>query len=863
MASLAFINWPGYVNNGESCYLPVRPEWTRLALVWVPRYMILLLIVIVYTFIYINVTLRMRRFSRLSTMKRASAAQMLDDGSWSYIPSVPPAPTSRRGSEISMDGLERQRTSSAATTMTTEIELLHSRQRIMWNWPSYGTDDDGHIPVPDEVVSSRTLGPSMSHLSTTSRPISSPPKSYIPHDTVDLSPPDYHYQHQASCDGKPICSQCLRRSINCDYHRAIPQTLLDSIPAGSKIVDKDDALSNADAADLLGILKNVQDEDVLDAIQLLRSGYNAAEVGSTLLRHGAGLSNGALTRATLPPSQTSLEFELMMRHPIPYPAWAPVRPSKLNLQYLGLPRKGCWDGTSVNSTTNPLDGQRYTSFFGKRHRESISGVSSIIASPDLTTLYDNRLLGVDISKWTDLPITNEFSITVLSTYLETDHPIISLFDVDLFLEGLLGNIEFCSPLLVNALFSWACQGYMAKEPEAINFAFKFYEEAKKLWKVEKEAGVDHICTVIAVHYLTMTATSLGAGAEYVDFLGDTLEMAKRLELFNADSSDPPKFMIDNSINCQQVRAQTAWALFNSVTILSMHVHKRLLEFSPRFPIPDTRISLVGRNEQSKENKRRSFHSALFRENCKFFSIVHDMLQVIYGPTQIPYADAISLSFAEATYRRLLSWADGLPLEIAQGEQCTHHVMFLHICYHLAILDLFRSLTRQKYGFRIRLRSFDSQEATPEAVNAASVKQLKRIVLLYHLNYPESSFCLFWHSALLYLANAMLREASFSGNDEEVEFYFRLCITSYRTLYNGFRLAKGIALSLLSMALDKGVLGLQEAKAIRKDLELRGKRHDISDRVMEYFVVDLDFAVTNPSAAQAKKLVQNLERTLIS
>ncbi|GKT45213.1 G protein-coupled receptor GPR1 [Colletotrichum spaethianum] len=198
MASLAFIGWPGYVNNGEYCYLPVRPEWSRLALSWVPRYMILFIIVALYAYIYIYVTLRMRRFGRLSAMRRASATQMPDNGHWAHIPSVPTTPTSRRGSETSMEESERRRTSSTATTMTAEIELLHSRQKITWNWPTYGGDDDCRIPVTEEVLSPRALGPSTSPRTATFEPISPPPQSYIRRDTVDQSPPDHHYQHQAS-----------------------------------------------------------------------------------------------------------------------------------------------------------------------------------------------------------------------------------------------------------------------------------------------------------------------------------------------------------------------------------------------------------------------------------------------------------------------------------------------------------------------------------------------------------------------------------------------------------------------------------------------------------------------------------------
>ncbi|KAK2035786.1 hypothetical protein LZ31DRAFT_316481 [Colletotrichum somersetense] len=104
-------------------------------------------------------------------MRRTSATQMPENGPWSHIPRVPSTPTTHHRSETSIEGLERRRTSSAATTMIVKIELLHSRQKINWNWPTYGTDDDSRILVSD--------------------------KSYIRHDTVDFNPPINHYRHQA------------------------------------------------------------------------------------------------------------------------------------------------------------------------------------------------------------------------------------------------------------------------------------------------------------------------------------------------------------------------------------------------------------------------------------------------------------------------------------------------------------------------------------------------------------------------------------------------------------------------------------------------------------------------------------------
>ena len=54
MGTLAFINPSSpYVSQGTFCYLPTRPIWYRLALSWIPRYLILCTILGIYLAIYL------------------------------------------------------------------------------------------------------------------------------------------------------------------------------------------------------------------------------------------------------------------------------------------------------------------------------------------------------------------------------------------------------------------------------------------------------------------------------------------------------------------------------------------------------------------------------------------------------------------------------------------------------------------------------------------------------------------------------------------------------------------------------------------------------------------------------------------
>jgi G protein-coupled receptor GPR1 len=66
-ASLAFINdHNAYVTSGTYCYLPKRPFWYRLALSWIPRYIIITLIFVMYISIYIYVHVKFCGFGILT-----------------------------------------------------------------------------------------------------------------------------------------------------------------------------------------------------------------------------------------------------------------------------------------------------------------------------------------------------------------------------------------------------------------------------------------------------------------------------------------------------------------------------------------------------------------------------------------------------------------------------------------------------------------------------------------------------------------------------------------------------------------------------------------------------------------------------
>jgi len=97
MASLAFINDRGaYVSEGTYCYLPVRPFWYRLALGWIPRYVIFITILCIYASIYYYVRYKFHGFKKAGRSQGAGNSSSLGSEATQHPPKrhgLPPTPT--------------------------------------------------------------------------------------------------------------------------------------------------------------------------------------------------------------------------------------------------------------------------------------------------------------------------------------------------------------------------------------------------------------------------------------------------------------------------------------------------------------------------------------------------------------------------------------------------------------------------------------------------------------------------------------------------------------------------------------------------------------------------------------------------
>ncbi|KAF4925793.1 Activator of stress genes protein 1 [Colletotrichum viniferum] len=632
-------------------------------------------------------------------------------------------------------------------------------------------------------------------------------------------------EKKIGCNGLHPCSHCQRRGLTCEYV-AISKTILNSIPQGMQLLDEATANTQRYAAELLAILRSLPDDQVRDVLRQLRAGGDASKIVAALrgqLHSAYDVPFHGTLHGVPPPDQNSLEFELMVRHSIAYSPWAPTELPQLDFELSARPGQGI-AVESPSAAVSPVSAdtpspmpptEPESSFsssrtrFQQEPRESSSSglslsvpvrVSSREAGPaDFQPLCDERLHKVDISVWTNVSVAPDSARRALSLYLETDHTFTALFDVDLLLDSLVsGNTRFCSRLLFSSLLSWACQSYTAFESEAAAWSYALYDEAAQLLERDRNLGLLTPVTVAALLYMSMSSMCHAKS---------TTDATRHLE--------------------------SAIELARSIGLFG-----------------------VAGEEANEEDWSGAAADVLWNQA---------MAQTAWGSfvyitlNKSPYSRAEEM---ELVYKRYLAWADGLPLDLVRAGESQHHVLLLHVYFHTFVLDLFRPLIRHGDAMRVKLESFTSQQASPEAICAASATQLRWLAATYLQTCASASYSFSWNTALLYVANAAFREPKQGIDGSERRFDVRTCIVGYQKLQKCFRLPQAIIRGLLSMVLREGLITSAEARAIIKDSEEKGKHHPTSDPILAPFVIDLDLCLVDREAALVDRLAAEFDEIAI-
>lgn len=122
-----------------------------------------------------------------------------------------------------------------------------------------------------------------------------------------------------------------------------------------------------------------------------------------------------------------------------------------------------------------------------------------------------------------------------------------------------------------------------------------------------------------------------------------------------------------------------------------------------------------------------------------------------------------------------------------------------------------------------------------------------------MNYVSSSFTLLWHTALIYVANAIVDGEA----DKNWHFYMLFCLCGYEQLSKSWRVARSISKALLSMMMQKGRISSTAARKILQDVE-ENSTDGIPEEIRATFMGDLGLALSRPGHATVEHLAHAFE-----
>ncbi|EXA32174.1 hypothetical protein FOVG_16550 [Fusarium oxysporum f. sp. pisi HDV247] len=689
------------------------------------------------------------------------------------------------------------------------------------------------------------------------------------------------------CDrSRPACARCTERGLRREYldgpHSTASTAQLERLAQLSRdpnaLSDLLTTLPYFDALELFNMLREMPPRD--SSVQASTetpssSSSSSSSIPSSSFSISSFSSSPSssppspllqynLVGSLLPPATNSLEQELMVWHPIAYPALMPIVASSLPLEKLLNPRRSDVLSAHLLHDAEPPDSVSPDMRIESRDDNKVN--------PDfykklshLSPMHVSFLNQVDITSWTSLPIPNQIAVQVIALYLNNDYQVIPLFNMDLFLRDLSRNQPyFCSSLLVSALLGWACQAYTCMHPKAASWSSLFFLDAQAQWsRLGRHESVT-LSSMSALQLLCMTSVTHGQDELALSYIRKGLELGKMMGLIDVASvTESAAGWLDGYPDWQRAASYTAWGAFDwalSVfSLFALHYHKTEVGIPPAIMMPgDIDLALAA---QEGLSIRLPVNVQVFRASCKLWTIFAPVARIYYGQANDIFLNGNpALEYAENIYHELLTWAEELPPNLIRQPGNCHGVLMMHIYYHAVIVDLFRPFLHLTHTSSISLRTFNADHATPRMVYHSSIRQLKRLLLSYRMEFGLEALSVLWQTGVVYVVNATIRDES--SSKDEMQFFMHLCLVGLEELSLSFRVFGSITRGVLGMAVRQGAIEQHQVRRARRRLK-KIEQHFLlgisSDEIMARWMVDLDLAVTDPIHAQGGKLAEDFDR----
>ncbi|KAH7028886.1 uncharacterized protein B0I36DRAFT_363500 [Microdochium trichocladiopsis] len=395
---------------------------------------------------------------------------------------------------------------------------------------------------------------------------------------------------KSRCDrSRPKCSLCVKRQVHCFY---------------SADVKKQSLEVHKRQGELLHMMRTAPEDEALDILFRLRATADPQAVlessrGNMSRRYQPSAIEAAQS-SSAPTTFSALEFELSMRHTLPYPPMSPVDTASVDLKPI----------TPMNGTDHVSPAP-----FDPRQHLHGPGVQE--------NLCDDRLQNLDISYWTTVPLPSNVAARIISTYLQTNHPIWGLFHADLFVRDLVEKrLEFCSSFLVNALLCYACQAYGVTDPSLPALSIPFAQATEALWRAER--STNSVMNIAAILMFSLCCHTTNCGVSVAELMVDGRRMAEHLHLFGAPNNTTAVHNSFDALNDEWKRATAhiAWGAYAWMTInLYFTPTMKPIHAPPSFPIPGGRAA--DRSDWPVDSLP-PYYGSTFTALCQLWTIMQEV-----------------------------------------------------------------------------------------------------------------------------------------------------------------------------------------------------------------------------------------------
>ncbi|KAF1362927.1 hypothetical protein EJ07DRAFT_105100 [Lizonia empirigonia] len=491
-------------------------------------------------------------------------------------------------------------------------------------------------------------------------------------------------KRKSKCDGTtPACSACAAvYNTECIYD---PNS--DHRRKGVYKKDIDSPKTrNSTLQTLIQAILNYPDDDVAALVHQIRTCESLDAIAEAIIARENGHED-----ADEPASPLSTPAG-----PLSTPAGTPVKPTFESQLSGKMGELRLEDGS-----TRYIGGTSHLIYLGQ-HTEAVG-------APDTSADEQFQQVADPFCSWTTVTADPELVQHLIRMYFCWHYSFFTTLSKNLFLHefqagkpppGSARRMQYCTPLLVNAMLALGCHftslpGARAVRDDSATAGDHFFREAKRLIMEQDLHEVPALATVQALALMSVREAGCGREAKGWVYSGMSFRMAcdlgLNLGMHSTDAIDEVE---------EDARRITFWGCFlfdkcwsnylgrmpqlanNIITVSKFDV----------FPVEDAETwSAYTDSGISQAHSQPSRTRAVALHISKLCEISSDLMQFFYNPTDMDKAKGkqAELKKLSEIHMRLETWRRELPKELEPKEGGLPHMLVMHMFFQLLYIHLFR------------------------------------------------------------------------------------------------------------------------------------------------------------------------------